>query len=91
MFFSSAMRYVADATSMLIVLAVVGFWIGHQAVKSDTFVRFVYAGTGILLAGVSIVFPNMLALLSSQKIIFYSPQAFPMLEMLFNLVLFTAK
>jgi hypothetical protein len=87
MFFSSAMRYVADATSMLIVLAVVGFWIGHQAVKSDTFVRFVYSSIGILLAGISIVFPNMLELLSSQKIIFYSPQAFLMLDALVKSIL----
>jgi hypothetical protein len=86
MFFSSAMRYVADATSMLIVLAIIGFWIGYQAVKSDTFVRFVYSGIGILLAGISIVFPNMLALLSSQKIIFYSPQAFPTLEAFLKLL-----
>jgi hypothetical protein len=85
MFFSSAMRYVADATSMLIALAVIGFWIGYQAVKSDAFVRFVYAGIGFVLAGISLVFPNMLALLSSQKIIFYSPQAFPTLDAFFKL------
>jgi len=82
MFFSGAMRYTADATSMLIVLAVIGFWISYQAVESDGFVRFVYASIGILLAGVSIIVPNLLALISSQKIIFYSPKVFPALDSL---------
>jgi hypothetical protein len=84
MFFSGTMRYTADATSMLIVLAVIGFWFGYQAVESDAFVWFVYVGIGFLLAGVSIIVPNMLALLSSQKIIFYSPKVFPALDAFFK-------
>jgi hypothetical protein len=78
------MRYTADATSMLIVLAAIGFWFGYQAVESDAFVWFVYVGIGFLLAGVSIIVPNMLALLSSQKIIFYSPKVFPALDAFFK-------
>jgi hypothetical protein len=67
-----------------VVLAVIGFWIGYQTVESDRFVRFVYASVGIFLAGVSIVIPNMLALLSAQKINVYSPQVLPALDALFK-------
>jgi hypothetical protein len=83
-YYYGTMRYLADVTPMLVVLAVIGFWIGYQTVESDRFVRFVYASVGIFLAGVSIVIPNMLALLSAQKINVYSPQVLPALDALFK-------
>jgi xanthosine utilization system XapX-like protein len=85
-YYYGTMRYLADVTSMLAVLSVIGFWIGYQIVESDWFVRFVYVGIGILLACISMIVPNMLALLSSQRINMYSPQILPALDALFKSV-----
>ncbi len=84
LFFYATMRYFADVTPMLILLAIVGFWTGYRAVQSDRFVRFVYAGVGIPLAGLSVIVPTALALLSSQRINEYSPQTLPALDALFR-------
>jgi hypothetical protein len=83
-YYYGTMRYLADLTPMLVVLAVIGFWIGYQAVESDAFVRFVYVSVGILLAGVSIIVSNMLALLSAQRINVFSPRFLPALDALFK-------
>jgi hypothetical protein len=81
------MRYLADATPMMAVLAALGFWTGYRAVTSDAFVRFVYAGIAILLAGVSILFPWLTALLSAHRINQISPQILPALNQFFKSIL----
>jgi hypothetical protein len=83
-YYYATMRYYMDVIPMLIVLAIMGFWIGYQAVESDGFVWFVYVSVGILLAGVSLVVPNVLALLSSQRINLNSPQVLPALDAFFK-------
>lgn len=82
-FFYMTMRYIADVSPMLVVLVIIGFWLGYRAV-SDWFVRFVYASLGVSLAVVSIITPNLLALLSSQNINYYSPKVLPMLDVLYK-------
>jgi hypothetical protein len=72
----SMMRYYADVTPMLIALAVVGFWYGHRAIQSGSLGKFAYASFAVLLAGISILVPNLLALYSSQRLVEYSPQVF---------------
>jgi hypothetical protein len=76
MYVFSIMRFYADVTPLLIALAVVGFWVGYRAIESSALGQFVYAGFGILLAGISILVPNLLALHSSERLIEYSPQVF---------------
>ncbi len=83
-YYYGTMRYLADVTSMLIVLSIIGFWIGYRFVETDWIVRSVYVGIGIILAGISLVFPNMLALLSSQNFNVYSPQLLPALDAFFK-------
>jgi hypothetical protein len=76
----SMMRYYADVTPMLIALAVVGFWYGHQAIKSNLIGNFAYTSFAVLLASISIIVPNLLALYSSQRLVEYSPQVFASLD-----------
>lgn len=83
-FFSVIMRYLADLTPILSVLAVIGFWFGYRAFSTDWLLRFVYSGIGILLAGVSIVIPNLIALLVSQRIHTHSPQILPAVDIFFK-------
>lgn len=86
-FFFTAMRYYADVTPLLAALALMGFWLGYQAVSPDWFLRFAYSGAGILLAGVTIIVSNLLALLVSQRINTLSPDVLPTLDALFKAVL----
>lgn len=76
----SMMRFYADVTPMLIALAVVGFWYGHQAIKSSLLGKFAYTSSAVLLASISIIVPNLLALYSSQRLVEYSPQVFASLD-----------
>ena len=81
------MRYLADATPMMVVLASLGFWTGYRAVKSDAFVCFAYTSFGFLLAAVSIAFPWLTALLSAHRINQFSPQVLPALNQFFKSIL----
>jgi hypothetical protein len=65
---------------MFITLAVIGFWCGHQAIKSSLLGKFVYTSFAVLLASISIIIPNLLALYSSQRLFEYSPQVFASLD-----------
>jgi hypothetical protein len=65
---------------MLIALAVIGFWVGYRAIESSVPGQFVYTGLGILLAGISILIPNLLALHSSERLNKYSPQVFTSID-----------
>lgn len=85
-FFFATMRYYGDVTPLLVVVALIGFWSGYQVVCSDWFLRFAYSGVGLLLAGISMVIPNMLALLVSQRINTYSPHVLPALDILFKTI-----
>jgi hypothetical protein len=76
----SMMRFYADVTPMFITLAVIGFWCGHQAIKSSLLGKFVYTSFAVLLASISIIIPNLLALYSSQRLFEYSPQVFASLD-----------
>jgi len=81
-FFFVTTRYYADVTPILVVLTIMGFWFGYQALRSAWLLRFVYAGMGFALALVSIIFPTLLALLSSQRVNYYSPTFMPTLDVL---------
>lgn len=85
-FFFATMRYYGDVTPLLVVIALIGFWSGYQVVYSDWFLRFAYSGVGLLLAGISMIIPNMLALLVSQRINTYSPHVLPTLDILFKII-----
>ena len=85
-FFFATMRYYADLTPILSVLAVMGFWFGYRAVSSDWALRFAYSGVGILLASVSIIIPNLIALLVSQRINTYRPQVLPAIDIFFKVL-----
>lgn len=85
-FFYATMRYLADVTPILSVLALIGFWFGYQAVSLNRFLRFIYSGIGVIFAGVTIVVPNMLALLVSERFDAYSPQELPALDAFFKAV-----
>lgn len=85
-FFYTTMRYLADVTPILSVLALMGFWFGYQTVSSNKALRFAYAGIGVFLAGISIIVPNMLALVISERISTYSPNVLPALDALFKSV-----
>jgi hypothetical protein len=76
----SMMRYCADVTPMLIALSVVGFWYGYRAIKSSLAGKFAYTSFAVLLASISIIVPNLLALYSSQRLVEYSPQVFASLD-----------
>jgi hypothetical protein len=80
MYVFSMMRFYADVTPMLITLAVVGFWYGHQAIQSSLLGKFAYTSFAVLLASISIIVPNLLALYSSQRLAEYSPQVFVSLD-----------
>jgi hypothetical protein len=80
----SMMRYYADVTPMLIAFSVVGFWYGHQAIKSSLVGRFAYTSLAVLLASISIIVPNLLALYSSQRLVEHSPQVFASLDAFFK-------
>lgn len=83
-FFSVIMRYLADLTPILSVLAVMGFWFGYRAVSSDRVLRYVYSGIGVLLAGAGMVVSNLIALLVSQRINTLSPQLLPAIDIFFK-------
>jgi len=85
-FFFATMRYYADVTPILSVLALIGFWLGYKAVSSNRVWSFAYAGIGILLTGVSIIVPNMLALRVSERFNTYSPQVLPALDSFFKVL-----
>ena len=83
-FFSVIMRYLADLTPILSVLAVMGFWFGYRAVSSDWVLRYTYSGIGVLLAGAGMVVSNLIALLVSQRINTHSPQVLPAIDIFFK-------
>jgi hypothetical protein len=84
LYYYATMRYFADITPTLILLALIGFWSGYQKVKSDGFVKLVYSIVAVLLVSVSIILPNLLALLSSSRIDHFSPEFFSAMKLLFQ-------
>lgn len=85
-FFYATMRYSADATPILSILALMGFWFGYQAVSPNRFLRFTYCSIGILLAGITMMVPNLLAFRASERFDTYSPQVLPALDALFKAI-----
>ena len=61
-FFWAAARYAYDATSLLMPLAVVGFWWGFRALGSQPGYRTLYTAIGLLLAAISVVVSTLLAI-----------------------------
>lgn len=86
-FFYATMRYLADATPTLSILAIMGFWLGYQAISSNRFLCFAYSCIGIVLAGITIIFPNMLALLASERFETFSPKVLPAIDLFFRTLL----
>jgi hypothetical protein len=85
-FFFATMRYFADVTPVLSALALVGFWLGYRSVSSNRFLSFTYSGVGIILAGITIIVSNLLALQASERFDTYSPHVLPALDALFKAV-----
>jgi hypothetical protein len=61
-YFCLAMRYFEDAMPSLIMLSIIGFWLGFQALLQKPFMKRLYAFSGIVLAGASILMSTLVAL-----------------------------
>ncbi len=61
-FYCIAMRYFEDAMPSLIMLSIVGFWQGFQAVSQKPIAKKLYTFSGVMLAGASIIISTLVAL-----------------------------
>jgi len=61
-FFWVALRYLEDFMPSLVVLSVLGFWLGYRSLVQRPVARRLYSGVGIILAGLSILISTMLAI-----------------------------
>ncbi|HEY2982007.1 MAG TPA: hypothetical protein VGJ22_12560 [Anaerolineales bacterium] len=67
LFFYSTMRYIADISPMLTVLALIGFWQGYEFIEKRVVWRQLYSTAALILIVASIVIPNLLAVSSSNN------------------------
>ena len=65
-FFWVAMRYLEDVMPLLIMLSIVGFWQGFQALSKKPIIRRLYTSLGVVLAVASILLSTLVALSINQ-------------------------
>jgi len=61
-FFWIAMRYLEDVMPLLIMLSIIGFWQGFQALSQKPIGKRLYAVLGVILANASILMSTLVAL-----------------------------
>ncbi len=64
LYYYATMRFAADFSSPLLLLALLGFWQGYELLLGRRFLRYTYALIAILLAGATIGISTLLAISS---------------------------